>query len=352
MRITVLGQIDGPIGGQSRLTQAFREGRKGQTDFIEFWGHKSWRGPFRIVSQFIRSVILVVLRRTEAAYIATSRSNFGMLRDLVLLLPYILGRIPVVAHVHGADFDDFYLRSNRFRAIKNFYLKHVTSFIFVNEVFVPRDSVVGPRSTFVRNPIPLFALSAMGAPAGPIPKGARPCFGFISTFAKEKGIESFLEAAERFHDRADFVVAGGPSIENPTYGHAILSQISGMGFIRYLGYLSDPTPFYDSCDFMIFPTNFASETSSLVVIEALATRTRPIVRRHNRLCDIFGDAPVEWFTDNDELFESVERSLALPVGEMTEALDRGQAWVRATFPSETEWVDRVEAIVAKAAKVA
>ena len=120
--------------------------------------------------------------------------------------------------------------------------------------------------------------------------------------------------------------------------------------IEYLGYLTDPTPFYERCDAMIFPTHFASETSSLVVIEALATRTHPIVRRHNRLMDIFGAAPVSWFDDADDLDQQIESALTRPEAETEAQYDRARSWVQDYFPTEQEWVAAVEAIVEQTAK--
>lgn len=348
MRIAVLGQIAGPIGGQSRLTEAFHLGSEARTDFFEFWGHKTAMGPLRMLAQMLRGFWLALTGKTNAAYIAMSRSNFGMLRDLALLLPFILMRVPVVAHVHGADFEAFFLEQTRFRRLKDFYLRNVDRFIFVNEVFVPEDTVVADRSTFVRNPIPDFAVKALSQNLGRTTRAGRRTFGFISTFARAKGIELFLKAAKRYGDQADFVVAGGPSIEDAAYGEGIIEQIDAIPQIEYLGYLTDPTPFYNRCDAMIFPTRFASETSSLVVIEALATRTHPIVRRHNRLTDIFGAAPVSWFDDAADLDQQIEAALARPEAELEAQHDQARPWVQSYFPTEAQWVTSVEAIVKEA----
>lgn len=350
MRVTILGQIAGPIGGQSRLTQAYRDGRTDKTDFLEFWGHKSALGPFMLVWQCLAALRIAFFGRCDAAYIATSRSTFGMFRDLILLLPFILARVPVISHVHGAEFDEFYLRNSRFARVKSFYLNAVSQFIFVNEVFVPTQAQLARKSAFVRNPIPQFAVEMLEQSDRPKRRDtSRRCFGFISTFAPEKGVEHFLEAADRFSDRADFVVAGGPSIQDEAFGKRILSRIEASPNVAYLGYLSDPSPFYESCDFMIFPTNFASETSSLVVIEALATRTHPIVRRHNRLTDIFGSGQVSWFDDPDALMQQVEAAIAMPAGTLEAWYDLGQSWITETFPTEVQWVASVEAIVRQAA---
>ncbi|QZH74931.1 MAG: glycosyltransferase family 4 protein [Erythrobacter sp.] len=351
MKIAILGQIAGPIGGQSRLTEAFRQGAKAETYFFEFWGHKKWYGLPMMAMQFVRAWLLVMTGRVDAAYIAASRSNSGMLRDLLLLFPFVLGGVPIVAHVHGAEFDEFFLDNRSWGRTKDFYLRVVDRFIFVNEVFVPTVPGLAERSTFVRNPVPAFVTAALAQDRqAELAKssGGRRCFGFISTFAREKGIEHFLAAAEAFGDRADFVVAGGPSIEDESYGQAILAQIGTMPQVEYLGYLSNPIGFYERCDFMIFPTNFASETSSLVVIEALATRTHPIVRRHNRLVDIFGQAPISWFDSREELLEQCQRMLAMPTEEFDRACDEAVPWVLNYFPSQAQWTDRVQAVVERA----
>jgi glycosyltransferase involved in cell wall biosynthesis len=347
MHVTILGQIDGPIGGQSRLTRAYHDSRPGRTAVLEFLGHKAWNGPFVLASQLIRAFWLVMTGQTNAAYVAMSRSNFGMIRDLFLLMPFILARRPIIAHVHGAEFDAFYLDNPRFARLKALYLARVTRFIFVNEVFVPRRPDLAGRSTFIRNPIPGFAVRGLDK-ISPVTRGPRPCLGFISTFARGKVIEDFLHIAELFEGRADFAVAGGPSHEDRAYGEQIMARIASMPQIAYMGYLSDPTPFYARCDAMIFPTSFASETSSLVIIEALALCTHPIVRRHNRLTDIFGAAPISWFDDRNGLAAQVENVLVRSAEAMLADQARGQAWIKGYFPTEAEWADQVELVVSEA----
>ncbi|MEM6382824.1 MAG: glycosyltransferase [Pseudomonadota bacterium] len=367
LQIAIFGQIDGPIGGQSRLTMAFRDGTTGNPVVFDFHGHKSALAPLQMVWQSLQVLFLTLLARIDVAYIAMSRTTFGMMRDLLLLLPVIMLRRPIVAHVHGAEFEDFYRHNAQFARVKAFYLRHVTAFVFVNEVFVPVDPELAARSTFVRNPIPTFAVKAIArrtrederdalpshqeerADDTDKAKVARRCFGFISSFDPQKGIDLFLDAADRYADRADFVIAGGPSHIDRAYGLRLLERINTMPSIRYLGYLSDPTPFYDACDFMIFPTNFASETSSLVVIEALATCTHPIVRRHNRLVDIFGAAPVSWFDDASGLHAVIDRVLDWGPDHLRALNDRGAPWVQSYFPTEDSWVSQVDQIVTQAA---
>ena len=348
MKIAVLGQVAGPIAGQSRLNEAFCDGAEAETRLFEFWGHKHWYGLPKMAAQFARAWWLAMTGGVDAAYIAVSRTNFGMMRDLFLLFPYVLAGIPIVGHIHGAEFDEFFLENPKLRGPKQFYLKIMDRLVFVNEVFVPEGGELAERSTFVRNPVPAFVTAAL-AGEGDVdfarPPGERRTFGFISTFARDKGVEHFLAAAKALGDRADFVVAGGPSISDEEYGKDVLRQIEGMEEVEYLGYLSNPIGFYQRCDFMIFPTNYASETSSLVVIEGLATRTHPIVRRHNRLVDIFGDAPISWFDDREELLAQCEAALAMPQAELDAACDEAAPWVLANFPSQAQWVEQTEAII-------
>ena len=81
------------------------------------------------------------------------------------------------------------------------------------------------------------------------------------------------------------------------------------------------------------------------MIEGLATHTHPIVRRHNRLVDIFGDAPISWFDDREELLAQCEAALAMPQAELDAACNEAAPWVLANFPSQAQWVEQTEAII-------
>lgn len=352
MKIAILGPIEGPVGGQNRLTRAFRDGTRFQNSFYEFVGHNRWYGPFILIMQVIRCLYTAIFWRPDVIYVSVSRSNFGMFRDLALMLPLKLSGAPIVAHVHGAEFDEFYLVNSRFRSVKNFYMRIVNEFIFVNEVFVPVGTDLEGRSTAIRNPIPAFVVRYLENQKSNTPTqlNSRPVFGFISTFAKEKGIELFLDVSEEFSDRADFIVAGGPAAEDVAYGQEMLSRVIESSAIEYLGYLKDPTDFYTRADFMVFPTSFASETSSLVVIEALATKTTPLVRKHNQLVNVFKGAPIGWFDDLDSLRVLMETMLATSSDVLAKNRESAVPWVLDRFPTEKRWVEAVDQIVFKAIK--
>ncbi len=346
MKIAILGPVDGPIGGQNRLTRSFLEGTQFDTVFFEFYGHKRWYGPFMLLWQVIRALFQGLFGRVDAIYLSVSRSGFGMIRDLAILLPLTLSRAPVIAHVHGAEFDDFFLKSQGMRKLKDLLLRKVGRFIFVNEVFIPRGTPLEARSTFIRNPVPAFVTDVQeNAQIQARVRGERPAFGFISTFARGKGTELFIEMSQTFAGQADFVVAGGPAAEDVAYGEDLLGQIQASPDIDYLGYLDNPIQFYDRVDYFIFPTSFASETSSLVVIEALATRTLPLVRRHNRLTEVFGGAPIRWFENGDDL-KSLMSAILEGTPDADEAdRDTGKEWVFGHFPSQQAWIGKIEATI-------
>lgn len=347
--LVLLGQIAGPLCGQSRLNQAVMDGTSYAVKHIEFHGHRRTFGLVQLIWQVLKCVWWISLRNVGAVYIASSRTPFGMLRDLALLLPFIVAGIPIVSHIHGAEFEPFYLKDRRFAGIKAFYLRRVTTFIFVSDVFMPQAAHIAYKSISLNNPVPQFVTQALGQDNRADPReDRRLCFGFISTFARQKGIELFLDAAAHFSSQADFIVAGGPAQGEEAFGQAMIDRMTGLQGVEYLGYLPSPKAFYDRCDVMIFPTQYASEAASLIIIEALATRTLPIVRRHNRLCEVYAGAPIMWFQTPAELHQAIQAQLAEDKTIRSRLYDEGAAWAARCAPSQAQWAAQVDAIIMKA----
>jgi len=339
-RIAILGSMAGTPDGQRKLTRLYACRSRFDTILHDFNGHRGAAGGFRILAEVLRAAWFSLVRRPDVAYLAISRTRFGALRDLLIILPYRLGQVPVVAHVHGAEFEDYFVRSQRRCLVSRLQLRAVDQFIFIHETY-DLTGMQGIRGGVIRNPLPDFPADRLTAKKA---EGS-PSFGFISSFVPGKGIEIFLEVSKELAGVGRWVVAGGANSRFPTYGKNLVATVSAMSHINYLGYLNNPFEFFEQVVFLIFPTSYESEAVPGVVVEALLTGCIPIILHSDRLRRVFGGAPIQWFHDRDELECIVKKCVDWRPEERSKIAEACQSWGRQNFPSVPDWVDRIDDFV-------
>lgn len=336
----VLGSVAGPMDGQRRITGMFTQRSSFKISLIDFVNHRQWWAPINMALQFLRGVYLVLFGRVDVVYLAISRSNFGLIRDFLLLSPFMLSKVRIVAHVHGAEFDEFYFKTHKMQGLKSRQLNRLDQILFIHEQLQSQAPEVVGKCDVLRNPIPDFSRGPQNT--NPRKAGEQLHFGFISAFVPGKGIEDFMALADSRADQATFQIAGGTHPKFSSYGINITEQLLARADIEWMGYLTDPSAFYKQVDFVIFPTSYVSEALPGVVLEALSFGCIPIVKRSNLLPKIFADAPVIWFDDLAGLISAADSVVAQPLERTAELKDAGQRWVNQAFPSESEWVECLE----------
>jgi len=346
LKLVVMGSVAGPVDGQRRLTGIFCHGNSFATTLLEFHGHRDVSGPLRIAGQSLRAMFLAAFGRIDFVYVAMSRTNFGLVRELALLFPFFLRGIPVVAHIHGAEFEDYYFRDPGLGRLKRYYLRSLARLIFIHEVYRCRQPDVAGKAVVARNP----RLSLLYKADAPVTRRQDiTTFGFISSFIPGKGAETFLDVAQQFGDKARFILAGGPNRKFLPYGDTVLQKIQATPAVSYLGLLADPGIFYRDCDVLIFPTTYTSEAAPGVVIEALCLGCGPVVQRSERLCAVFEGSPILWFDDQAQLAAIVAELAASDAASRSRLAAASIAWIEKAFPDERAWVEGLEDILVDAA---
>lgn len=341
VRIAVLGSVAGPIDGQRRLTRIFVEKSSFSTHVIDYHDHRAVWGIFKIMLQFVRCCWIALSGQCDAVYLAISRTKFGLIRDTMLSAPFMMRHIPILSHVHGAEFDAFYYHDASLRALKAWQLNQISSHIFIDQSLLP-DHTNRPRDAVVlRNPLPKFASDA-ALSKSKSDQEAPLSAGFISSFVPGKGLESYLTLARTLGDTFSYIVAGGAHAKHQAYGKALVDELSAERRIKYLGYLTDPTSFYAACDVVVFPTHYVSEAVPGVVLEALAFGCAVVLRRTNALPLVFQEAPILWFDDDEELIDVMRQLSRGDIADMRNQRGQRRAWVCNAFPSETDWVAAIE----------
>lgn len=150
-------------------------------------------------------------------------------------------------------------------------------------------------------------------PPLPYPEEETVHFLFAARIMKEKGIDLFLAAAERFHsDRVVFDICG--ACDDEKY-FGILEKAQKDGIVRYHGLQKDLTPFYRQCSCFLYPSYYP-EGMSNVLLEAAAC-ARPVIAADRSGCrEIVENGKTGYLVpvnDGQATLDAVERFLKLSV---------------------------------------
>lgn len=338
-KVVVLGSVYGPVDGQRKLTKLFFENTSFQTLLSDYNGHRGKLGFLKIILQWFGGWGRAIFKRPDAVYLTISRTKIGLIRDWILCQPYRMCKIPVVAHVHGAEFEPFYYEEAGQEKLKDVQLNYLSKFIFIDQFYVPKN-MPQEKAVMIRNPHPpLFDKQKMA--------GSSLKFGFISSFVPGKGVETFLETAKAFGGEAEFLLAGGPNAKFPDYGEKITLAIKAASQVEFLGFLDNPTGFYDDIDYLIFPTNYVSEAVPGVVVEALSRKVIPIVRSSEKMQNVFSNSPIMWFNDVEDILSKMPAILKQNISKVK--CEAASDWVVKNLPDQKLWVKSVEKVLFDAA---
>lgn len=148
----------------------------------------------------------------------------------------------------------------------------------------------------------------------PYPQGESVDFLFVSRIMKEKGIDQYLQAAEKIkstHPNTRFHVVG--ACEEPSY-RAHLEELEEKGIIQYHGWQGDMLPFQRMNCCAVHPTYYPEGISN-VLLEAAASG-RPIITTDRSGCREIVEDGVNGYIcrqrDTEDLVLQIEKFLALP----------------------------------------
>jgi len=130
--------------------------------------------------------------------------------------------------------------------------------------------------------------------------------GFISNISFEKGIEDFIDIADRMNNAGlpvSFILAG--SYQNKKVQNLIQKRISMNSNINYIGPVQgiEKSNFYKSIDLLLFPTKYIHESEGIVIHEALSngipviTYKRGCIEQFISSKNGFGVSPSENFVN-------------------------------------------------------
>ena len=338
----VLGSVDGPIDGQRKLTSIYLNKTNINWIKIDYNGHRKIKSLFLIPYQLLIVLFIVFFRPPDIVYICSSRTILGATRDLIFLnILCIFGRPKIVSHIHGADFFKFIKKTPY---LSKHLLEKVDALIFLSPSLIEYPDILKKNEIYsLSNPRPRINKIDIKALSG-----SRAC-GFISSFIPGKGLETFLALVNSRSDM-NFIVAGGVNAGHADYGKKVSLEVEKLhdsGNLNYLGYVDNPQKFFSKVDFMLFPTSYESEAFPGVLVEALCYGVIPVVRRHNALEKIFNEAPVIWFSKEEELASIFSDLLCLNEQDINDMSSKGIQWSEKKLPEQELWAEAIDGVILK-----
>lgn len=324
MKVLFLGPLPPPFHGQSIAFQKATEISVENKTIIDI----NLTGNSKLKKLAMSYLIFIKLfynflfkSKPDVVYFTCSRSLAGSIRDVVLLLFAGFFNIPVVNHLHGADFKAFYNRVPKFYGaiLKRSYSKVHHSIVLAGNMRDQFDMFPDMKVSVVSN----FYNHSIGLKSYKKSKNNNLIFVFLSNIMKSKGIFLLLEAfkilQKKFPD-IELKIAGSPigDYELNANDTSVLfdKYLNSSSNVHYIGVVQGDTKrdLLNSSSVFVLPSYHKSEAIPLSIIEAMASGCAIITSDHNYLPSLVGkdNGLLVKPNDIDSLVEAMERYIITP----------------------------------------
>ena len=234
----------------------------------------------------------------EVIYLSGSRSLLGAFKDVVLILIFKLRGIPIINHVHAANFDQF-LNGLPF-LVKQIYLyafKKVDVFIcLLEEMQLEYLKFSSTSKTYV---VHNFYDPILDKVEVVIPKhNDVVIISYFSNLMFSKGIFILLDAFELIHNHylnIELHIAGGFSDDEFMTRKEVQIKfeeyLKRNSRIKYFGsvYDNQKIGFLLNSDLFVLPTFYKSEAFPISILEAMRTDSCIITTQHHYLPNLISE---------------------------------------------------------------
>ncbi|HUU83603.1 MAG TPA: glycosyltransferase family 4 protein [Phycisphaerae bacterium] len=286
-RVLVIGPMAPSVGGMTTVIEQLLTGPlSGSFEFVRHPANGAaagWRSPLqatrRHLAQIARLARCICRKQVDVVHVHTC-SGFTFYRNLIDAAVARWCGVPVVLHVHGAQFDDFCARSGRIgRWLIRRGLTRADRVVALSNRWRILLKPFAPEARFVviPNGVPLPACHPEAAKPG----GSGPCrFLFLAAICPRKGIDVLLNAASGLRQAGVpfHLTVAGPQ-ERPGEARALDDEMRRLHLhdrITYVGARTgaDKDALLDDCDCLVLPSR--AEGLPLTLLEAGA-RGRAVV---------------------------------------------------------------------------
>lgn len=297
-KILLYGPVPPPFTGQSIAFNDVFENLAFDKILINtvFWGDSK-------ILNTIYTVLLTfytfLFKKFDLVYFTCSRSNAGFIKDFFLIALSSIANKKIVNHLHGADFNEFFIKSGFLKPFIRY------SYNRVNASIILLDKM---RDEFKEFPdMKLFTVHNCYSKifdSVDISKETQINILYFSNIMASKGILQFLDSAkfvlERYRN-IKYLVAGSFFCDDikskKEIKHLFEKKIGeiqyefGSDAICYLGILSglDKVKIFQQSSIFILPTFYKTEAFPITIIEAMRTGNAIISTHHNYIPEILNE---------------------------------------------------------------
>lgn len=351
-KVLLFGPYSPPITGQN---QAFRSVVESfDTNDFELIDTTKYDNRFvsTLYVMFLTFLILIFNKHVDIIYFTSSRSKFGAIKDLPLLLIGGLLKKPIINHLHGADFKKFYLSLGSFyKSIVYRAYKNIRSSIVLTHSMQDQYDVFTNMDLFVVNNFYPKVFDSTD-----IKKICSKKVIYFSNLMMSKGILEFINAAifvSKHKPEIEFLIVGeymSDHIANKNVIERLVKKLLNENAdvnIKYLGRL-DPSKKQSlllHTGIFVLPTFYPTEGVPLTILEAMRCGNVIITTDHNYLSEVIDNR-------NGALVEPLNtEELALKILDFLSQEDRlikvqefNMKYAIETF-SEEVYLERINSII-------
>ena len=290
--ILMIGPVPPPTTGQSvmfsLLVEEMRKSRPINTaNLSEPPGRRVQQFSFGRVIQVIKLALSVIggLSRTSAVYLTIAQSRVGFLRDIVFIVISVLWRRPIIAHLHGGNYAQFYHSENSvMRFLIRIALRRVSRMIVLSDRLQKDFSFMGEE--FASRLQTVWNTSDLAPGRERRPPQDEIKLIYLSNLIVEKGYQDCVDAMTHLQrllpdTKIYLVLAGTYILGNDDYRSISDMEEALHKQIRYLqledsvsvvGSVHDEQKqqLIDNSHVHVLPTYYQNEGQPITLIEALS----------------------------------------------------------------------------------
>jgi glycosyltransferase involved in cell wall biosynthesis len=294
-KVLFFGPYPAPITGQSIAFKASYDGYVG--DKILFNTTKYGN------NQFINSIYCILIlpfsfifKKFDTVYFTCTRSSFGCIKDIQLLLLCEIFRKRPINHLHGADFNFFYNNSGFLKKTLNYCYQQIdTSIVLLNSMRVQFNDFPQMNIVVIEN-----CYSSEFDKISIDFKLKKTQVIYLSNLIYSKGIFVFLESAEELLKQDSKIIikiAGIPMGDEFMSENEVSNKFNEIylrlksvykGRIQYLGKVKglEKINLLSESSIFVLPTFYKMEAFPITIIEAMYFGNAIVTTNHNYLPDI------------------------------------------------------------------
>ena len=291
-KLLLIGPMPPPTTGQSVMFSLLvKEFQKSYPSSIANLSEPPGRGfeqfSFGRVLQVIKLALSVIRRisKTSVVYLTIAQSRVGFLRDVLFILICVWWRRPIIAHLHGGNYAQFYgSEPPAMRFLIRMALRKVNRLIVLSDQYHKEFSFMGKKFASRLRTVWNTSDISPGKMRSP-PKGQLRLI-YLSNLILEKGYRDCVDAMPHLKrllpdTKIELVLAGTYILGDDNYSSVTDMEISLKKQIRYLeledtvkvvGSINDQEKqeFIDRAHVHVLPTYYHNEGQPITLIEALS----------------------------------------------------------------------------------